>query len=335
MKGHPSQINSPRFRAPVLRISRLFISTLLLLTLLGGQGFAAVCGDDVNGRDIPCACGDTVGSSVVLADDPVTETHCRRHALIVSLAPEAAGIEIDLNGRTLRGRGKGTGIWVTSGGRDGVRIVSNSAPALIEGFRDGIAGRTKNTISLVDNVVLSASARDGIHVFGDGVQVRDSEAYNSGRDGFSVRGEGWVLKDLRAFNSRRHGINASGEYGTVGVRRAGVSAESSGGTGINVGGVGHRIIDCVAIGGRSDGMSSSGAYHEITGCLVVDNDGIGMKGGASITRLQNNRAENNGLDGIVFPGHEMQDAGGNVGLGNGRLQTGPAKECEIGGVPCR
>ena len=313
---------------------RRFVWIVLFLTSIGPPAFAAVCGDNVAGQDVPCRCGDTVGSSVVLTDDPVTMTQCRRHALVVSLGREVTGVEIDLNGKTLRGSGKGAGLWVTSGGSDGVRIVSNSTPALIEGFRDGIAARTMGTVQVIDNVIVNNSVRDGIHILSDGVQIRDSEAYNSGRDGFFVRGEAWVLQGLHAFNSGRHGLRVSGNMGTIGVRRSGVTIESSGHTGINVMGIGHRVIDCVVIGGRGDGVTTGGVYHEVNGCLVVDNDGTGLKGGSHFTRLQNNRAEHNGLNGILFPGSGIQDGGGNVGFGNG-AENSIAKQCEIGGAPCR
>jgi hypothetical protein len=313
-----------------------FVWILLLVSLIGSPALAAVCGDNVGGQDIPCGCGDTVVSSLVLTDDPVTTERCKRHGLIVSAGRTQTGVEIDLNGKTLRGSGKGAGLWVTSGGRDGVRIVSNNGQALIEGFRDGIAGRTRGTVNTIDNVILSGSVRDGVHVFSDRVQIRDSQAYNSGRDGFYVRGEAWMLKDLRASNSRRHGIKALGEAGTLGVNRSGVTVESSGGTGISVMGIGHRVIDCVAIGGRADGVETTGAYHEVTGCLAVDNDGVGIKGSSHFSRVRNCRAEHNFQGGILFVDSGALDGGGNVGLENGETGTGAvAKQCEIGGAPCQ
>jgi hypothetical protein len=217
-----------------------------------------------------------------------------------------------------------------------VRIVSNSAPAVIEGFNDGIVARIKGTVTTIDNIIVSSSLRDGIRVFGDAVQIRGSEVYNSGRDGFSVRGDGWILKDLRAFNSQRYGVLANGEFGTIGVRRAGITAESSGAGGINLMGSGHRVTDCVVIGGHRDGLKATGTYHEISGCLAIDNDGIGINTAAGLTSLQNNRAEQNGQDGILARGHGMKDAGGNVGVNNGKIESvTPPKQCEIGGAPCR
>lgn len=307
-----------------------------VVLFVAGPAVAGRCGDDVGGRDIPCACGDTVVSSVVLTDDPVTAGPCGNNGLIIGVPRTAEDIEVDLNGRSLRGSGKGAGVWVMSGGSQGARIVSNGAPAVIEGFRDGIIARTRGTVRVIDNIIAIANVRDGIQVFSDDVQIRGSEAQQSGRDGISVRGKRWVLKEVRAVDSRRYGINASGTTGSVGVRRAGVMAENSGRVGINVMGSGHRIVDCVAVGGQGDGLATAGDYFEVIGCLTVDNRGRGINATSSMTRAQDNHAERNGEDGVLFRGHALQDAGGNFGVDNGGLRGGePIKQCEIGGVSCR
>jgi len=303
---------------------------------MAGPAAARFCGDDVGGHDVPCACGDTVVSSVVLNDDPISGTPCPNDGLIVRAPQTVDTVEIDLNGRSLRGSGKGSGIWIISGGKNGARIVSNGGPAVIEGFRDGIIGRTPGDVRVIDNITVSGNKRDGIQVFSDDVQIRGSEARDSGRDGISVRGKRWVLQDVRAVNSRRYGVNANGVAGTLGVRRGGVVVENSGRIGINVMGSGHRIVDCVAIGGRGDGLATAGARHELNGCLVIDNAGSGINGTSSLDRVQNNRAEGNGANGVLIRGHGVEDVGGNVGLGNGAaMDPQAAKQCEIGGVPCR
>ena len=51
------------------------VSLLVLFTVSPAQ--AKLCGDDVQGQDVPCACGDTLVSGVVLSDDPVTTTGYR------------------------------------------------------------------------------------------------------------------------------------------------------------------------------------------------------------------------------------------------------------------
>lgn len=314
----------------ILRCAAL-IAVVVLTT---GQAAARLCGDSVHGRDVPCFCGDTVGSSVVLTNDPVTTQQCPGDALVVRVPITKVDVEIDLNGKTLRGSGRGAGIWVMSGGRDGVRIVSNGAPATIQGFRDGIIGRAKGTVSVIDNVALLGNTRDGVHVFADRVQIRDSEARGSGRDGFFVRGKAWAIRNASAVNNRRYGFNVTGTAGSLGVRRGGAVAENNGRAGFNLMGTIHRVVECIAIGG-GDGVVASGEGHEINGCVASGNRGIGIKGTASFSRVVNNLAERNGADGIFFRGHGLLDLGGNVGYENGAEEARSVNQCEIGGAPCR
>ena len=67
----------------VWAVFRLFALALLGTALVGSPLRAKLCGDDVGGRDIACDCGDTVVSSVVLRDDPVTTRECPSDGLIV------------------------------------------------------------------------------------------------------------------------------------------------------------------------------------------------------------------------------------------------------------
>src|SRR6185295_18777988 len=99
------------------------ILTVLAVLFVTSLAHAKLCGDDVQGQDVPCACGDTVVSSVVLTDDPVTSSVCAADGLIVR-AGSAAQITVDLNGKTLRGSGQGAGLWVIYGGSGGVRLLS-------------------------------------------------------------------------------------------------------------------------------------------------------------------------------------------------------------------
>lgn len=313
-------------------LARIAVAVIVLLA--SERAGARLCGDDVHGRDIPCFCGDTVASDLILTNDPVTTRQCPGDALIVRVPPARDEVLIDLNGKTLRGSGRGTGIWVMSGGRDGARIVSTGAPATIEGFRDGIIGRTKGTVSLIDNVALLGHARDGARVFGDRLQIRGSQARGCGRDGFSVRGKMWVIKDTRAVGNRRDGFNVTGTAGSLGVRRGGAVAENNGRAGFNIMGISHRVADCVA-SACGDGIIVSGERHEINGCTASGNRGTGIKGTASFSRILNNLAERNGADGLFFRGHALQDLGGNAGYENGSLQPQPARQCEIGGALCR
>ena len=53
-------------RLPLLLVA---VGVLLVAPKVG----AKLCGDNVDGRDVPCACGDTVVSDLVLNDDPVLD----------------------------------------------------------------------------------------------------------------------------------------------------------------------------------------------------------------------------------------------------------------------
>src|SRR5512143_1309477 len=85
----------------------------LLAAVTTARGAAAKpCGDDVDGVDVPCACGDLVVSNLALGDDPVAGAPCAQDGLIVRAPDERRSLLIDLRGRTLRGSGNGAGIRV-------------------------------------------------------------------------------------------------------------------------------------------------------------------------------------------------------------------------------
>ena len=89
----------------ISRLTRIAQIACVALSLASPATRAAakLCGDDVNGQDIPCACGDILASSVVLGDDPVTTEVCPRDGLLVRAQDERSAIRLDLHGHTLRG----------------------------------------------------------------------------------------------------------------------------------------------------------------------------------------------------------------------------------------
>jgi hypothetical protein len=297
---------------------------------------AKLCGDDVNGEDVPCDCGDTVASDVSLNDDPVVSASCPSDGLIVR-SPEAAdSIDIDLAGQTLRGSGRGVGLWVLHGGSGGARIVSTGGPATIEGFRDGVVAHGHSSVALLEGVVVRHSGRDGVRFFDvEGAVIRNTEAVGAGRDGFSVGGDGFTLTSTRAVDSRRHGYHIMGGGGVIGEPGAGNTAESSGGSGFSVMGDGHRFVECVATGSGGEGLKLAGEGHQVTACEVRENGGDGIGGRGMEWRLARNRAIDNDSNGILVGGNDMADDGGNIGAGNRGLdqRTAPV-QCEIGGSPC-
>jgi hypothetical protein len=305
--------------------------------LLPAAASAKPCGDNVRGMDVPCACGDTLVSDLVLGNDPILKAPCADDGLVVRAPDALRGLVIDLRGLTLRGRGKGTGLWVVSGGRGGARIVSSVGPATIEGFRDGILGDAEDGIALVEHVAIVGSMRDGIRVRGAGYEIRDTEVRHAGRDAYGVIGRGFRLAATRAVGAGRFGYFVLGQGGIIGETGAGSSSDGSGAAGFSLMGMGHRLVDCVARGAGKDGVHLQGMHYEVRGCMASGNrgDGIGGMGGMDWT-FAGNRADDNDGNGILAVGGGLVDAGGNSGSGNRGLdQQRPVAQCEIGGVPCR
>jgi hypothetical protein len=312
---------------------------MLALAVIARPGVSAgkLCGDDVDGRDVPCACGDTVVSDLVLGADPVLDAPCEQDALIVRAGASAtAGLRLDLRGRTLRGMGKGTGIWVVSGGSGGAQIVSSGGRANLEGFRDGIVAHGDDTVALVDGVTVSGSARDGVRVMGPGFEIRNAEVRGAGRDGFSLGGSAYRITSTRTVDSKRFGYFIMGKDGVIGEVGAGNSAQASGGEGFSIMGMGHRLVECSASGSGKDGVHLNTMHVELRGCSAAGNGGSGIAGMAPGSSLTQNGATDNDGDGIDVGGAGLVDGGGNTGSGNrGQGRQRPAAQCEIGGAPCQ
>jgi hypothetical protein len=306
----------------------LFALLLLACALLPEPAGAKPCGDDVGGRDVPCACGDTVVSGLVLGSDPVTTATCPADGLVVRASAMPAGVTIDLNAKTLRGRGAGAGLWIVDGGPGGARVVSSGGPATIEGFRDGLVALEPGGVALIDGLRVTTSARDGMRVRGDGFEMRNAEAHESGRDGIALVGSGFRVTATRARRSRRFGYFVMGQGAVLGASGAGNAVEGSGAHGVNLMGTGHRLIEATATGAGKDGLHLAGTRLEIRGCVAAANAGHGIVGSGMDWRLAGNQARDNGRNGIFIGGQGAQDLGGNAGSGNHGVQ------CEIAGSPC-
>lgn len=313
------------------------LSVVSLLALLAGApAHAKLCGDDVEGRDVPCDCGDTVVSNLSLADDPITLKRCKRHGLIVRAPQAKRGLSLELNGETLRGEGAGIGIWIVHGGPGGARVRSSGQPAVIEGFDHGIAASDAESLDRLENVVVRDSKRDGVRVGANGYRLDSIEVRGSGRDGFSLGGHGYRVTNTRAVDSRRFGYSLMGQTGSIGRPGEGNTAESSGDTGFKVMGSGHRIVDCRSVGSRKDGISLHGSGHEIDGCSALANERDGIVGMGSGFRIVRNEARDNTHSGLRLRGPGVTDDGGNRGAGNGgpEGQT-TAAQCVINNVVCK
>jgi hypothetical protein len=292
------------------------------------------CGDDVNGADVPCACGDTVVSDLRLTDDPVTTVVCDSHGLVVR-RPGEEGVTIDLNGKTLRGDGGGIGLWLVNGGGRGARVLSSGGAAAIEGFYDGVVGRGPSTVVSIEGLVVRASRRDGVKVADNAYTIRRVEVFDAGRDGFSLGGGRFLIEETRALRSARFGYFVMGREGRIGTPTHGNAAEGSGNAGFNVQGTTHQLADCTALNNGKEGLKLRGTAHNVAGCVATENGGSGIAGMGAGWRLARNEARINQGDGVSVRGTACVDEGGNRGSGNvGSGIAARAVQCEICGAPC-
>lgn len=307
------------------------IASVLLATAAG----AALCGDDVNGQDVPCACGDTVVSDLALDADPVTSAPCPSDALVVRASEGAKGLTIDLRGRTLKGQGHGVGIWILAGGAGGARVVSTGTPAAIVGFHDGVLAQGDDTLALLENVSVRESGRDGMRVTASNYTIRRAEAVSSGRDGFSLDGSDYRVSDAQARRNSRFGFFVRGKNGVVGRADAATTAEQNGDAGFSLLGTALELTACSASANDKDGIMARGTGLGVRGCRTDANRGDGISGMGNAWTLAGNSATGNQGNGILVRGDDLVDGGGNRGsdnLGAGSQQ--PAVQCQIGKTEC-
>jgi hypothetical protein len=297
---------------------------------------AKSCGDDVDGADVPCACGDVVVSSVVLGDDPVVNgPPCLHDGLIVRAPDARRALVIDLHGTKLRGSGAGVGIRIVAGGPGGARLLSSGGAAAVMGFEDGVVARGTDSAALIEDVVVSESGRDGLRVSGPEFTIRRVEVHGARRDGFALGGRGFQIAATRASDCGRYGYSVMGDSGQIGQPGAGNLAERSGWAGFSIMGAGHALSDCTAMFGRRSGVHLQAVQIEVRGCQASDNGGDGIEGMGNRWRIAGNEALRNAGNGIVVRGVELLDEGGNRGADNQGVERelGPV-QCAIAGAPC-
>jgi len=308
--------------------------TCICITLLPALVNARLCGDDVGGQDIPCACGDTVVSDVRLTNDPVTRDACPADGLIVRAIDSMHAVTIDLAGKTLHGSGRGVGVLILDGGPGGAHLISSAGAATIEGFRDGIVARGARSVALIERLNVVKSKQDGIRIEARGYTVQATEVRDSGRHGFSLGGDDFRVTNTRALNSRQFGYAVTGQNGTLGLPGAGNTAEGSGAAGLHLMGHGHSLVEAAAEDGK-DGIRLNVSHATITGCRLQSNKGDGLSGTANDSSLSGNRATGNGNRGLALRGQRNRDGGGNAGSANrGKRRHRPAAQCTINGRDC-
>jgi len=325
--------------SPAARRWRLCALLAGAVLFTAAPALAMLCGDDVDGRDVPCNCGDIVVSDLVLDDDPVRDTPCRGDGLVVR-APRAVtrGLNIDLAGAHLRGLGRGTGLRILSGGSGGARVFSSGAPAVIEGFRDGLVSQaSRSGLAEARDLRLVGQQRDGVRIFGDGLLLRNIEVTASQRDGVFVRGDGWTVEDVRVRQNGRHGLAVMGAGNTIHAAGAAASvrAEGNGEDGIRLWGESNLLRDCIAAGNRASGVALNGVGLDVRDCDASANGTVGLSGSASLSRFYGNVATENLEGGIAVHGHSLFDAGANVGDGNfAASPTSKPVQCRLGLEDC-
>lgn len=303
---------------------------LIAGAMASGPASAGLCGDQVDGADVPCACGDIVVSDVVLGDDdPVTGDVCRGDGLILRAAGLQA-ITVDLAGRALRGDGTGHGIVVIFGGDLGARVISSGGRASITGFDSGVVSAGPD-LQLLQGVDIRDAVRDGVRVRGPGVSIRDVSVTDVGRDGFAFSGRGFTATGNRSLGSGRHGFLVMGHGGGLG---GGNRAVANAGAGFLLTGGSHWIEDCTATANGKNGIEIVASGLSIERCTVESNIGSGIGGHGGSWRLTDNLADGNGRHGINARGPGMLDGGGNSGRGNGFLMARGGVQCAIGSSPC-
>jgi len=258
--------NSPS-TAP--RAGVLTVALVAILQLHASPSAAGICGDDVEGARVACACGDIVVSDTTLrAGDPVASGRCPLDGLVVRAAPAAESITLDLGGLALVGEGFGHGILVERGGSDGAVIVGGAPgrKADIVGFATGVTVPNPVALRRLERVHVKGSRFDGLRIRQQGAHLIDVESSNNGRDGMRVMGSGGRLIGVRTDGNGGAGVRSVGR-GTV------IEAESTNNrrTGILVHGSRGDAARSVATGNGGAGIVFSGGRHASDGASAGAN----------------------------------------------------------------
>jgi len=270
---------------------------------------AARCGDDVDGRSVPCDCGDVLVASHTLgAADPITSRVCPGSGLLVAV-PAGRAATLALGGQVLAGSGRGFGIKVLAGGDGGLTIAG---PGGVRAFDVGIFA-SKGDVRRVADVTAAENASDGFHLVGDGYAVTGCEALRNGRDGFALDGRGFTADGNRALGNARHGFRLAGRAGGLGATSGNEAA-----------------------GNARDGFRVRGRGHDLEQAIATENGRDGIAAHVSKGRIAHGVAAANGRRGIRAAGRGLivgDNQAGDVEL-HGVGVTGTRRDCGAG-VPCR
>jgi hypothetical protein len=199
--------------------SSLFAVAWLAAFWLPQTAYAQLlCGDDVAGARVPCACGGVVVSDTTLsADDPVVQQRCSGDGLIVRAPASAKSIRLSLGGNSLVGTGSGAGIRVIAGGTDGAIIEGGGAGvrAVVAGFGSGLRATGRRSVAELRGIEFDANREHGVALWALDVRVTDVGAEGNGHDGVHVGGRQASLEGVEARSNGRYGVRVTAPGGEV------------------------------------------------------------------------------------------------------------------------
>jgi hypothetical protein len=261
-------------------IPALALATVLVLAgPLAGRAQAALCGDDVDGARVACACGDIVVADTTLAsDDPVVVERCPTDGLFVRAARGAASITLDLNGLSIVGQGIGTGVRVVDGGEQGATILGSrdGRRAQIVAFRRGVHAHGKADLAELRDVEVMANAGDGVVVRSAGSRLSNVRAVDNGRDGLRLRGHSSTFTDVEAVGNQGNGVRLSGSASELSGRTAG-----NGGNGVQLSGRAHSLKSLESAENAGNGLMATGREHRSAGLQLSENAAGEVAGSAT------------------------------------------------------
>ncbi len=246
-------------------------ATFVALLSSTSTAHAEVCGDNVDGARVACACGDVVvADTVLIAGDPVVSQRCPIDGLILRTPALADSLTLDLGGFAIVGSGIGHGIRVESGGNDGARIIGGEAgaPSEIVGFGTGIVAAKAGTLARIENVAVKGSRHDGMRLRVSGALLINVTAEDNGGDGLSVSGSGGRLVGVTSSGNAGSGVRLTTKRTIVEA-----AADDNGRHGVVVAGGGNDLSGVTARNNGGHGVIARAGRHKTAGVRALGNHG--------------------------------------------------------------